>query len=105
MRMKKNADKKRTERSFAVGDFVYLKLQPYVQYSVAPCAHHKLQFKFYGPFEVLARVGSVAYQLRLPDGSRIHPVIHVSQLKKALGSGHTLQPMLPSPLDVLQVPF
>lgn len=85
-RMKHQADKNRSERSFNVGDFVYLKLQPYVQSSVAPRSHHKLLFKFYGPYEVLERVGSVAYRLALPSSSRIHPIIHVSQLKKALGA-------------------
>ena len=104
LRMKHQADKKRSERSFAVGDRVYLKLQPYVQSSVAPRAHHKLLFKYYGPYEVLERIGTVAYRLNLPATSRIHLVIHVSQLKKAIGPHVTLQSVLPSPLDVLQVP-
>jgi hypothetical protein len=34
--MKKQADKHRQERSFEIGDLVYLKLQPYVQTSLAP---------------------------------------------------------------------
>jgi hypothetical protein len=104
LRMKHQADKKRTERSFSVGDFVFLKLQPYVQSSVAPRAHHKLLFKYYGPYEVLERIGTVAYRLALPETSRIHPVIHVSQLKKAIGADTQVQNRLPSPLDVLQVP-
>jgi hypothetical protein len=102
--MKHQADKGRTERTFAVGDSVFLKLQPYIQSSVAPRAHHKLLFKYYGPYTVLERVGEVAYRLALPEGSRIHPVIHVSQLKKAIGPNIQVQPCLPSPLDVLQVP-
>ena len=85
LRMKNQADKKRSDRVFQVGDYVFLKLQPYIQSSVAPRAHHKLLFKYYGPFQVLERIGDVAYRLLLPPGSRIHPVIHVSQLKKALG--------------------
>lgn len=84
-RMKHQADKKRSERSFQVGDSVFMKLQPYVQSSVAPRAHHKLIFKYYGPFPVLERVGTTAYRLQLPVNSRIHPVLHVSQLKKVLG--------------------
>jgi ribosomal protein L21E len=36
LRMKKQADKHRVERSFDVGDMVFLKLQPYVQTSLAP---------------------------------------------------------------------
>jgi len=104
LRMKHQADKKRTERSFVVGDFVFLKLQPYVQSSVAPRAHHKLLFKYYGPYEVLEKVGEVAYRLNLPTSSRIHPVIHVSQLKKAVGVNIQVYKQLPSPLDILQIP-
>lgn len=49
-RMKDQADKKRSERSFAVGDWVFVKLQPYVQVSVAARANHKLSFRFFGLF-------------------------------------------------------
>lgn len=103
-RMNHQVDKKRSERSFEVGDFVFLKHQPYVQSSVAPRAHHKLMFKYYGPYKVLAKVGEVAYRLDLPSTSRIHPVIHVSQLKKAIGVDTQVYKQLPSPLDILQVP-
>ena len=77
-RMKHQADKKRSDRVFAVGDSVFLKLQPYIQSSVAPRAHHKLLFKYYGPYQVLERVGASAYRLALPPASKIHPVLHVS---------------------------
>ena len=60
--MKEQADEKRSFRVFEEGDKVFLKLQPYVQSSVAPRANHKLAFKFYGPFEVVERVGEVAYR-------------------------------------------
>jgi hypothetical protein len=62
-RMKKQADKHRTERSFNVGDMVFLKLQPYVQTSLAPRSSQKLAFKFFGPYKILARVGEVAYRV------------------------------------------
>ncbi|XP_062183813.1 uncharacterized protein LOC133887844 [Phragmites australis] len=83
--MKHQADKHRTERVFAVGDLVYLKLQPYIQSSVAHRPHHKFSFRYYGPYPVLERVGAVAYKLKLPEGALIHLVVHVSQLKKAIG--------------------
>jgi transposase InsO family protein len=44
LRMKRQADKGRSERVFDVGDLVFLKLQPYVQSSVASRAHQKLAF-------------------------------------------------------------
>ena len=81
-RMKAQANKHRLEREFQPGDWVYMKLQPYVQSSVASRSNKKLSFRFYGPYKVLQRVGAVAYKLELPATSKIHLVLHVSQLKK-----------------------
>lgn len=51
--------------------------------------------KYYGPFEIIDKVGKVAYRLKLPEGSQIHPVFHVSQLKKSLSKGRQVSPKLP----------
>jgi hypothetical protein len=51
--MKQQADKGRSERSFHVGDLVFLKIQLYIQSSLAPRSNQKLSFKFFGSFEVL----------------------------------------------------
>ena len=84
-RMKLQADKGHSEWEFQVGDSVFLKLQSYVQSSLAPRAHQKLAFKFFGPFRVEERIGKVAYKLKLPASASIHLVFHVLQLKKSVG--------------------
>ena len=104
-RMKSQADKNRTERHFSAGDFVYLKLQPYVQTSVMPRSNKKLSFKFFGPYEILEKLGSVAYKLKLPSTSTIHSVFHVSQLKQAPGKDSPVLPKLPPNGLPLQIPL
>ena len=94
-RFKQFADRKRHEVSFAVGDYVYLKLQPYRQLSVAVRRHLKLAHKYYGPYKILERVGAVAYKLQLPADSQIHPVFHASLLKKKVGSDYRVTTFLP----------
>lgn len=59
-RQKMQVDKHRSESSFEVGDSVYLKLQPYVQTSIATRASHKLSFRYFGPYQIIAKVGAVA---------------------------------------------
>ncbi len=80
-RIKQQADKHRRDREYCVGDKVYLKLQPYRQVSVAARKNPKLTARHYGPYEIIGRVGQVAYKLGLPDDSQVHPIIHVSLLK------------------------
>ena len=67
-----------------VGDMVCLKICPHRQLSMPNQLHPKLAVKYYGPFSVLAKVGSVAFRLQLLE-ARIHPVFHVSLLKLAVG--------------------
>jgi hypothetical protein len=103
-RMKAQADKGRTKRTFEVGDWVYLKLQPYLQSSVEHQSNYKLSFRFYGPYKIEQRVGEVAYKLKLPETSMIHPVIHVSQLKKCVSKDTKVFQELPVDPPALQVP-
>lgn len=62
-RMKHYADQHRTERVLQVGDWAYLKLQPYRQTSIAVRSNLKLTSRFFGPYKVLERIGNVAYKL------------------------------------------
>lgn len=94
------ANKKWTDGKFSVGDCVFLKLQPYKQQTVAFRAFGKLAAKYYGPFQIIAKVDEVAYTLKLLEGAQIHPTFNVSLLKKAYGDSH---PSSTIPLD-LQTP-
>ena len=63
-----------------MGDYVFLKVMPkrgVIRFS----KQGKLSPRFIGPFEILERVGTVAYRLTLPPSiSGVHEVFHVSML-------------------------
>lgn len=89
-RMKHFADKKMYERILQVGDWVYMKLQPYRQVTIAIRTNVKLSPKFYGPYLITKKVGVVLYRLQLPLDSIIHPIFHVTHLKKMVKTGAIL---------------
>lgn len=84
-RMKFFTNKQRSERSFEVGKWVLLKMQPYQKLSVRGNTPYKLASRYYGPYLIVAKIGKVAYKFKLSDEAKIHDTFHVSQLTKYKG--------------------
>ena len=78
---KSYVDLKRTPRECQVGKHVYIKAKP-KKSSLILGRYSKLETRCCGPFEILEKVGPIAYQLALPPTITIHNVFHVSILKK-----------------------
>ena len=94
--MKQQENQDHNERIFDVGDWVFLQLQPYKQMSLKQAKKdNKLLPKYDGPYKVLQKIGTMAYKLELPASSRVHPVFHVSCLKKIIGDQIPVQTILP----------
>ncbi|GKE53892.1 putative reverse transcriptase domain-containing protein, partial [Tanacetum coccineum] len=97
-RQKIYADKRRKPLEFSVGDYVLLKV------SLWKCVVRfgkkgKLAPRFVGPFEIIEKVGHVAYRLDLPEElNGVHDTFHVSNFKKCLAD-----PTLQVPLDKIRV--
>ena len=79
---------------FEVEDRVFLKLSPW-KGVVRFGKRGKLNPRYIGPFEIVERIGPVAYRLDLPEEfSRVHNVFHISMLRK----------YIPDPSHVLEIP-
>ncbi|GJR60584.1 hypothetical protein Tco_1502746 [Tanacetum coccineum] len=92
------ADKRRKLLEFEVGDRVLLRVSPW-KGVVRFGKKGKLALRYVGPFEILERIGLVAYRLRLPEElNSVHDTFHVSNLKKCLADAN-----LHVPLDEIKV--
>ena len=73
----------------------YYRLQPYKQMSLKQAnKDNKLSPKYYSPYKVLQKIGTMAYKLELSASSRVHLVFHVSCLKKVIGDNIPVQTIL-----------
>ncbi|GKB04959.1 reverse transcriptase domain-containing protein [Tanacetum coccineum] len=97
-RQKSYADKRKKPLEFSVGDYVLLKVSPW-KGVVRFGKKGKLSPRFVGPFEIIKKVGPMAYRLDLSDElNGVHDTFHVSNLKKCLAD-----PTLQVPLDEIRV--
>ena len=81
-RQKSYTDSWRRPLEFEVGDHVFLKMRP-TRGVVKFVKRGKLSSRYIGPFEILERVGTVAYWLALPRNlSGVHVVFHFFVLRK-----------------------
>ncbi|KAL0462209.1 UNVERIFIED_CONTAM: hypothetical protein Slati_0108500 [Sesamum latifolium] len=81
-RQKSYVDKHRREMEYEVGDKVFLKVSPW-KGILRFGRQGKLSPRYIGPYEIIERIGSLAYRLALPmELSQIHDVFHVSMLRR-----------------------
>ncbi|XP_072093104.1 transposon Tf2-1 polyprotein isoform X4 [Arachis hypogaea] len=92
-RQKSYADQRRKPLEFEEGEHVFLKVTPTTGVGRA-IKTKKLNPRYIGPFEILKRIGPVAYRIALPPYlSNLHDVFHVSQLRKYTpDASHVLEP-------------
>lgn len=92
--MKQQVDRNKPKREFEVGEWIFVKLQPYKQLSLKQKGKNKLAPRFYGLYQINKKINQVTYNLILLDRSCVHNVFHVSCLKKALGKYQSIQKTL-----------
>ena len=98
-RQKSYADKRRKPLEFQVGDRVLLKVSPW-KGVVRFGKRGKLNPRYVGPFEIIERIGKVAYKLNLPaELGGVHNVFHVSNLKKCLSDETLIVPLKELTID------
>jgi len=91
-RQKSYADVRRKDLEFDVGDLVYLKVSPMKWVKIFG-KKGKLSPRYIGPYKIVDRIGKVEYKVELPaDLSNVHPVFHVSMLKKSIGDSVVIDP-------------
>ena len=80
-KQKSYADKRRRPLEFEVGDMVFVRIAP-MKGVMRFGKRGKLSLRFIGPFDILKRIGDVAYKVALPPVlSDVHDVFHVSMLR------------------------
>jgi hypothetical protein len=84
--MRQHHDKRRRNVAFAVGEWAWLRLHHRIAAGITPSKPSKLSPRFYGPYQVLERIGEVTYHLNLPAKAKIHDIFHVGLLKKFDGT-------------------
>ncbi|KAJ0814449.1 putative nucleotidyltransferase, Ribonuclease H [Helianthus annuus] len=98
-RQKAYTDKRRKPLEFEVGDRVLLKVSPW-KGVVRFGKRGKLNPRYVGPFEILEKIGKVAYKLNLPaELGAVHNVFHVSNLKKCLSDENLIIPFKELTID------
>ncbi|KAL0410911.1 UNVERIFIED_CONTAM: Retrovirus-related Pol polyprotein from transposon [Sesamum latifolium] len=81
-RQKSYIDKHRREMEYEVGDKVFLKVSPW-KGILRFGRQGKLSPRYIGPYEIIERIGPLAYRLALPmELSQIHDVFHVTMLRR-----------------------
>lgn len=95
-RQKAFADSRRSEKSFSEGEWVLLSTKNMTLKHAEKS--RKLLPRWVGPFKIVHKVGSLAYELEMNPGWRIHPVFHISLLEPYRSDGRTQPP--PPPLNL-----